>query len=68
MLNNLNEAIKKQLIGFKNLGYMPILITSATIRPYLFRLIHTTFPDIAILSFTELPANIEVEFIAKIEV
>ena len=68
MLNNLNEAIKKQLIGFRNLGYMPILITSATIRPYLFRLIHTTFPDIAILSFTELPANIEVEFIAKIEV
>jgi flagellar biosynthesis protein FlhA len=68
MLQNLNKAINKQLEGFKNLGYMPILITSATIRPYLFRLIHTTFPDIAILSFTELPANIEIEFIGKIEV
>jgi flagellar biosynthesis protein FlhA len=68
MLQNLNGAINKQLEGFRNLGYMPILITSATIRPYLFRLIHTTFPDVAILSFTELPANIEIEFIGKIEV
>ncbi len=44
------------------------LITSATIRPYLFRLIHSTFPDIVILSFSELPANIEIEFIGKLEV
>ena len=56
------------LEAFRNLGYMPILITSATIRPYLFRLIHSTFPDIVILSFSELPANIEIEFIGKLEV
>lgn len=68
MLQNLNAVINKQLDEFRNLGYMPILITSATIRPYLFKLIHTTFPDVAILSFTELPANIEIEFIGKIEV
>jgi flagellar biosynthesis protein FlhA len=68
MLSNLNVAITTQLETFKNFGYMPILITSATIRPYLFRLINTTFPDVAIISFTELPANIEIEFIGKLEV
>jgi flagellar biosynthesis protein FlhA len=68
MLSNLNLAITTQLETFKNFGYMPILITSATIRPYLFRLINTTFPDVAIISFTELPANIEIEFIGKLEV
>lgn len=68
MLSKLNEKINQQLTVFKNLGYMPILITSATIRPYLFRLINSTFQDVAILSFTELPANIEIEFIGKIEV
>ncbi|MCW8850518.1 MAG: flagellar biosynthesis protein FlhA, partial [Melioribacteraceae bacterium] len=68
MLSSLNKSINKQLETFKNLGYMPILITSATIRPYLFRLIHSTFPDIVILSFSELPANIEIEFIGKLEV
>ncbi|MCB0729984.1 MAG: flagellar biosynthesis protein FlhA [Ignavibacteriae bacterium] len=68
MLSQLNNAIKEQLKSFRNLGYTPILITSATIRPYLFRLINSSFPDISILSFTELPANIEIEFIGKLEV
>lgn len=68
MLSTLNVAISDETEKFKNLGFMPILITSATIRPYLFRLINTTFPDVAILSFTELPANIEIEFIGKLEV
>ncbi|PID62464.1 MAG: flagellar biosynthesis protein FlhA [Ignavibacteriae bacterium] len=68
MLSHLNDSIKKEVDNFRNLGYFPILITSATIRPYLFRLINSTFPDITILSFSELPANIEIEFIGKIEV
>jgi len=68
MLSKLNNVIKEQLDVFKNLGYLPILITSATIRPYLFRLINSTFPDIVILSFSELPAHIEIEFIGKLEV
>jgi flagellar biosynthesis protein FlhA len=68
ILNKLNMAIKEQIESFQNLGYLPILITSATIRPYLFRLIHTSFPDLVILSYSELPANIEVEFVGKIEV
>jgi flagellar biosynthesis protein FlhA len=34
----------------------------------LFRLINSSFPDVVILSFTELPANIEIEFIGKLEV
>jgi flagellar biosynthesis protein FlhA len=68
MLSKLNKAINEQMKSFKNLGYLPILITSATIRPYLFRLIHSTFPDVVILSYSELPPNVEVEFIGKIEV
>jgi len=68
MLSNLNVAINKQLESFTKLGYLPIFVTSATIRPYLFKLIHSTFPDVIILSFTELPANIEIEFIGKLEV
>lgn len=67
MLNSLNNSIINLTGKFKKLGYLPIFITSATIRPYLFRLINTSFPDVVILSFTELPANIEVEFIGKLE-
>lgn len=68
MLNSLNNSIINLTGKFKKLGYLPIFITSATIRPYLFRLINSSFPDVVILSFTELPANIEVEFIGKLEV
>ena len=68
MLTSLNSSINEQLESFRNLGYMPVFITSATIRPYLFRLIHSTFPDVVILSFSELPASIEIEFIGKLEV
>jgi flagellar biosynthesis protein FlhA len=68
MLNALHHSINAQIDKFKQLGYMPIFITSATIRPYLFRLINSSFPDVVILSYTELPANIEIEFIGKLEV
>jgi len=37
------------------------------VRPYFHRLIHTSFPNIAVLSFTELPPDTEVEFIGKLE-
>ncbi len=68
MLKALNQSLQENINSVKELGYMPILITSATIRPYLFRLLHTTFPDIVVLSYTELPANIEIEFLGKVEV
>ena len=68
MLQKLNEELSKQVEGFKQLGYVPIFTTSATIRPYLFRLINSSFPDIVILSYTELPAKIEIELIGKVEV
>jgi len=68
MLKLLNESIQVNLNSIKELGYLPILITSATIRPYLYRLINTTFPEIVVLSYTELPANIEIEFLGKVEV
>lgn len=68
MLKTLNQSIQENINSVKELGYIPILITSATIRPYLFRLLHSTFPDIVVLSYTELPANIEIEFLGKVEV
>ena len=68
MLNELNEEMKSGMANFKMLGYPPVIITSATIRPYFYKLINSSFPDIAVLSYTELPADVEVEFIGKLEV
>lgn len=68
VLRELNNCIQVELEKFNKLGYPPVLITSAAIRPYFYRLVNTSFPDFAILSFSELPANVELEFIGKLEV
>lgn len=67
-LKKLNENIKAVENKFISLGYSPVVVCSATIRPYFYRLINSSFPDFSVLSFSELPANVEIEFIDKIEV
>jgi len=67
-LRKLNDILTKVMAKFNSLGFTPIIVTSATIRPYFYRLINSSFPDLAVLSFSELPANVELEFIDKVEV
>lgn len=67
MLTELKNKIELITEKFESLGYKSILITSATIRPYFYRLINATFPGIVILSYTELPSQIEIEFIDNLE-
>lgn len=68
LLNKLKINLAQITDKFMNLGYTPVLITSATIRPYFYRLFSSSFPELAVLSYSELPANIELEIIDKLEV
>ena len=68
ILKELNKGLANNLEKFKLLGYPPIVITSATIRPYFYRLINSSFPDFSIISYSELPSQIEIEFIDRLEV
>lgn len=68
LLRELNNSIEDNIGKFHMLGYIPMIITSATIRPYFYRLINSSFPEFVILSYTELPSQVEIEFIGKIEV
>lgn len=67
-MRDLNIKLHVAVEKFKTLGYVPIIITSATIRPYFYRLINSSYPDLIVLSFSELPSNTEIEFIEKIKV
>lgn len=67
-LQVIHTKLKKCLDQFRVLGYPPVIITSATIRPYFYRLINTSFPDAVVLSYSELPSHLELEFIDRIEV
>ncbi|HOI28413.1 MAG TPA: flagellar biosynthesis protein FlhA [Melioribacteraceae bacterium] len=68
VLRELNTSIQIANEKFNKLGYPPVLITSAAIRPYIYRLVNSSFPELALLSFSELPANVEIEFLGKLEV
>lgn len=67
MLQIIKSDLEKIYEKFNSLGYQPIIITSATIRPYFYRLINSSFPDFVVLSYTELPSNIEIEFLDSLE-
>ncbi len=67
-LNKVNTSLQEGIDKFYSLGYNPVIITSATIRPYFYRLIASSFPDVIVLSYSELPPNVEIEFISKLEI
>ncbi len=68
MLNRLNNKLEEIKNTFDSLGYQPVILTQATIRPYFFRMINPSFPDFAVLSYTELPNDVEIELLDNIEV
>ncbi len=68
VLQEIHSKLKKSEDQFRTLGYQPVLITSAAIRPYFYRLINSSFPEFAVLSYSELPSNVELEFLDRLEV
>lgn len=50
------------------LGYQPVIVCSPTIRAYLHKLLEGTFPDVAVVSFGELPAEVQIESIGKVRI
>lgn len=67
-LNKVNASLQAGIEKFYALGFNPVIITSATIRPYFYKLIASSFPDVVVLSYSELPPNVEIEFISKLEI
>lgn len=49
-------------------GYIPIVICSAQIRPYFYRMIRTQFPMINVISYTELPPDTEIDIVATVSI
>ena len=68
MLSELKNRMQTIVDKFDALGYRPVFITSATIRPYFYRLINSSFQNVTVLSYTELPSQIEIEFIDNLEI
>jgi len=61
---SLNEAIDEITLA----GHLPIVICSAQIRPYLYRMVRSQFPMLSVISYTELPAETDVEILSMVKI
>lgn len=59
---SLSDAIDEVTIR----GFLPVVICSAQVRPYFHRMIRTQFPMVSVISYTELPAETDIEIIGSI--
>jgi flagellar biosynthesis protein FlhA len=64
----INASVSKNVEHVQSLGFEPVIICSATVRLYFYRLIHVNFPQVAVTSYTELPARTEIDIIGRIVV
>jgi flagellar biosynthesis protein FlhA len=62
LISQLAENIRK----FQDLGQNPVLLTSQVIRVYLSRLLSQYFPNLYVLSFTEIVGTVQIQSIGNI--
>lgn len=65
-IHNINQNISHAIDEATIQGYLPVVICSAQVRPYFYRMIHSTYPMVAVISYTELPADSDIDIIAAI--
>ncbi len=66
LLQRLRQSVGRALEQLVALGYSPVLVCSTPLRPYLYRMLSTTFPMLAVVSYTELPPETPVDIVATV--
>lgn len=61
MIKQINESLSEAIDDITMTGYLPIVICSAQIRPYFYKMIHNQYPMVGVISYTEIPADTEVD-------
>jgi flagellar biosynthesis protein FlhA len=68
LVRAINNSVEENVEIAKGLGHAPVVICSATVRLYFYRLIHSSFPDVSVISYTELPTDVDIEIIGRIKI
>ncbi len=68
VVNRLQKSLSKAVDDITLAGYLPIVICSAQVRPYFWRMIKTQFPMVSVISYTEIPADTDVEILGNVSI
>lgn len=60
-IKQIHEKLSEAIDDITMTGYLPIVICSAQIRPYFYKMIHNQYPMVSVISYTEIPADTEVD-------
>ncbi len=66
IVQRVQKSLSSSIDEITMAGYLPLVICSAQVRPYFYRMIHTAFPMVNVISFTELPADTDIEIHSSI--
>lgn len=67
-IKKIQESLSKAIDEITLMGYLPLVICSAQIRPYFYRMVRTQFPMISVVSYTELPPDTEIDIVATVSI
>jgi flagellar biosynthesis protein FlhA len=68
VIQDINKSLSEAIDEITLSGHLPIVICSAQIRPYFYRMVHTQFPMVSVISYTELPADTEIEIQSTVKI
>jgi flagellar biosynthesis protein FlhA len=61
MIKGIHSGLSESIDEVTMAGYLPTVICSAQVRPYFYRMIKTAYPMVNVISYTELPADTDIE-------
>ncbi|GAB4337264.1 MAG: flagellar biosynthesis protein FlhA [Calditrichia bacterium] len=68
IIQSIHRSVAQSVEQALGMGYQPVIICSPTIRAYFKKLIESQFPDVAVISFGELPSDVQIESIGKVRI
>ncbi len=68
IVQSIYRSVAENVEQATSMGYHPVIICSPTIRAYFRKLIEGQFPEVAVISFGELPPDIQIESIGKVRI
>jgi flagellar biosynthesis protein FlhA len=66
IIKNIQSSLSQSIDEVTMNGYLPVVICSAQVRPYFYRMIHSTYPMVSVISYSELPADTDIEILSTI--
>ncbi|NOX36582.1 MAG: flagellar biosynthesis protein FlhA [Calditrichaeota bacterium] len=68
VIQQIHRSVAENVEQAISQGYQPVIVCSPAIRAYFRKLIENVFPDVAVISFGELPADVQIESIGKVRI